>query len=67
MKDKTLDQGEGKKSKYSKKRGREVNDRCKTCGKNWVTDKLKNPASLGYRSPLESGQSERWYFHLSAN
>jgi len=27
----------------------------------------KNQTSLGINLPLESGQSERWYFHLGAS
>ena len=29
--------------------------------------KIKNQTSLGISLPLESGQLERWYFHLGAS
>ena len=51
----------------SKKGGRGVNVRDKTCSKNRDTEKSKNQTSLGISLPLESGQLERWYFHLGAS
>jgi len=51
----------------SKKGGGWVNVRDKTCSKNWDTEKNKNQTSLGISLPMESGQLERWYFHLGAS
>ena len=51
----------------SKKGGGGVNVRDKTCSKDWDTGKNKNQTSLGISLPLESGQLERWYFHLGAS
>ena len=49
------------------KGGGGVNVRDKTCSKNRDTEKNKNQTSLGISLPLESGQLERWYFHLGAS
>ena len=51
----------------SKKGWGGVNVRDKTCSKNRDTKKSKTQTSLGISLPLESGQLERWYFHLGAS
>jgi len=51
----------------SKKGAGGVNVRDKTYSKNWDTEKNKNHTSLGISLTLESGQLERWYFHLGAS
>ena len=51
----------------SKKGGRGLNVSDYTCSKNWDTEKNQNQISLGISLPLESGQLERWCFHLGAS
>jgi len=64
MNDKTLDQVE-EKIANTPKRGGGRKLTVTTCGKNWATDKLKNPASLGISSqskwPIRKVVLSPWY------